>query len=698
MNKISFSKPKYIRKYDFMRYFYRPKSHWFWPTSDIDDFINKKIKEICFKNSQVDVSFDIEDIDDEYDSNEDSSNDSYDIYKEKLDDKNFVKAKDLDENDPKIIEGQIIDQKAKEFIKKSFNNLNCVDFDSPEYKNKTSEQLADITLKHIINKQNIILFQPTFIAKQIAIAKPDAFIILNGEYILIETKATTKTKANHFLDIFYQDNVINFVLKQNKLSEIKKYITCIAAIIKNKKNEISFILNENIGYQKNGPSVGKKLEKEFGLLLNKFDNLYLAKKQDFSICNDYDAELSYYNYKNFIKFYKDDKSAIKDTLKKEYFPNHNSNSLNSLINLIDVVDNINFWEIVKELSNHEICELDLLPTDRYTSNFKDNDSFKLIKEYYRISNLFPYVGYTGNIRGFKKQIEDKQYFKTNQKANFIDDIVTVYNHLDKKVAALTNYINAIRNSKKHDYYFLSDNAIADFKNHKKTKKVYFDFETISLAIRIIDDTPPFLQVVNQVSIITDNNLTKVSNLKSNNIVIDPTNITIKDFKYIIDQILLEVTNPDDYNFVVYNKSFEKTRLDEMGLLINEKEYFIKINNIIRNLWDLADYFNIREKDSCIYVWELKGYYSIKYVLNMIMNKNPDLFKKTGCKNYKELNIQNGLQAQSKATLRFFGIINNDEWELDAQSLKEYCENDVRAMIAVEYWIDFIISQKEKNNA
>ena len=42
------------------------------------------------------------------------------------------------------------------------------------------------------------------------------------------------------------------------------------------------------------------------------------------------------------------------------------------------------------------------------------------------------------------------------------------------------------------------------------------------------------------------------------------------------------------------KHFEETRIKEMAIFINEKNYYIKSNNIISNLFDLAD-FLILEK-------------------------------------------------------------------------------------------------------
>lgn len=60
----------------------------------------------------------------------------------------------------------------------------------------------------------------------------------------------------------------------------------------------------------------------------------------------------------------------------------------------------------------------------------------------------------------------------------------------------------------------------------KTKKVYFDFETINTAIRSIDKSLPFAQIITQCSIIKDLGQ-NVINAGCNNMIIDPTKINDK---------------------------------------------------------------------------------------------------------------------------------------------------------------------------
>lgn len=203
-----------------------------------------------------------------------------------------------------------------------------------------------------------------------------------------------------------------------------------------------------------------------------------------------------------------------------------------------------------------------------------------------------------------------------------------------------------------------------FFNKLKPKKVYFDFESLNIATRVVNNYPPFMQVVNQVSIIFDHG---DKNLKLvPYIVVDPINgISKNDFKMIIDSIMPDknLNKCREYSYVVYNKSFEQTRLKEMAQYINEPIYNQKVEIIISNIYDLADLFNIKSTENIAVIFkELKGFYSIKKILPLVEKYDLKSFKDTGCKNYKtELEqITNGSEAQSASTKRFFGLLNDKE--------------------------------------
>ena len=222
----------------------------------------------------------------------------------------------------------------------------------------------------------------------------------------------------------------------------------------------------------------------------------------------------------------------------------------------------------------------------------------------------------------------------------------------------------------------------------------FDFESINLAIRPVDKWLPFMQVVNQVSLVYDHGDSTMKEKRP--IIIDTKKIIGKDeFKKIIDYILPynDVTICNEYSYVVFNKSFECSRLKEMSQYIDENEYYMKTSCIINNVFDLQDFFNISEKNlnQLVVLKELKGYYSIKKILPLLKKYDFQSYKKAGCLDYKlDLAIHNGSDAQKVSTKRFFGMISDAEWERIKIDLGKYCDNDVRSMIAIEYFLKKLV--------
>ena len=133
---------------------------------------------------------------------------------------------------------------------------------------------------------------------------------------------------------------------------------------------------------------------------------------------------------------------------------------------------------------------------------------------------------------------------------------------------------------------------------QKKKKIYFDFETLNSCLAPIDNCYPYQQIVTQVSIIANHSQQRIGDLKCKNFIIDPQKISISWFKKIIDEILENVDNPNEYSFIVYNKSFEENRLEEMMQYINDDVYTKKIDGIIKNIFDLANCFNPQKEMAC----------------------------------------------------------------------------------------------------
>lgn len=618
-----FNKPKYIRKYDYLKSFYSPQNHWFWSTQEIQTQLDQLILQEYKKQNVVDEQNIILD-----DEDEEQNNDLfYEEYKHQIQTK-----QDLNLNDPKAIEGKFIDKKSQEFIIKSFANYHCqiIDF-TQKYKNLTLEQQYAKTIELLKKNQNIILFQPVFIAKNKVIDLPDSIIKINDEIQLIETKASTCPKGFHTMDLIYQANVINFILEQHKLKPISKFFLClIDKDCKSQKKDVAFILtsqlSSNISGRKNFKNDGKNID-------------------FFTISSS--NERKNHNYQLEIK---------------------------------------NFWQKIDELFTwKKTSSLDFAPRKEFKSFFNKNIIWKSLNEYYRISNKYSFMGFSGHLIKFELSIS---LYNEKSKIN-PNDIFANFDYFYPKIKEtkiIRNFKSLENEAKKYGNfkYFIPQATIESLKN-LKSKKVYFDFETINLCLAPFDQCQAYRQIVTQVSIITVNNQQEISNCLCRNYINDPKKINQKWFKEIVDALLLGIDNPNEYSFIVYNKSFEESRLKEMIGYINDPIYTKKINSIIANIFDLADYFNLREKTACA-IWENKGFYSIKYVLNFILKNWPKYYQTLKIKNYKTLDIQNGKQAQDKTILRFFGLIDDQEWIKIEQQLKKYCENDVRAMIVLEYWL------------
>jgi hypothetical protein len=234
----------------------------------------------------------------------------------------------------------------------------------------------------------------------------------------------------------------------------------------------------------------------------------------------------------------------------------------------------------------------------------------------------------------------------------------------KKAGA--NYLDLI---KKHNFSMGGYNSFAEQQYDilvRNTKKVYFDFESLNLATRVIKNTLPFMQTCNQVSVIFDHGDKNLTH--SNNVVIDPIEMTLDSYKEIIDAILpsKDLAECEKYIYIVYNKSFECTRLNEMKSLFERaqvpyaKEYGMKVDIINKKIYDLADLFDLR-KDCGIAIEKIHGFYSIKKVLPIVNELYPEIFNQVKCLDYKTLpQIQNGGDAQKESTKRFFNLLSDEE--------------------------------------
>ncbi|NNJ52603.1 MAG: DUF2779 domain-containing protein, partial [Ignavibacteriaceae bacterium] len=199
--------------------------------------------------------------------------------------------------------------------------------------------------------------------------------------------------------------------------------------------------------------------------------------------------------------------------------------------------------------------------------------------------------------------------------------------------------------------YIDKDAIQNFLSDLKYPLYFMDFETFQPAVPFFDDSRPYQQIPFQYSI----HLMKKedSELKHFEFLAEPVEDPRKKF---IENLLNDTRGKGDV--IVYNKSFEITRLKE--LVRDFPEYADEIEKLTLRIKDLMIPFQRKY----YYSPEMKGSYSIKAVLPALV---PEL-------SYDELEINEGGLAsaayesmQTETDLMIIAEIK--------QQLLEYCKLD-----------------------
>lgn len=242
--------------------------------------------------------------------------------------------------------------------------------------------------------------------------------------------------------------------------------------------------------------------------------------------------------------------------------------------------------------------------------------------------------------------------------------------------------------------FINRERLKPYQSLKEASNiVWYDFEGYSLPYAPIDHVKPYNQVVFQVSVIQTLDEKEIF---KENLVLDPLQFSSNDFIKISRAIYKDGA---EY-YVVYNKTYELSRLKEMLAILtleahsDEEEFRKHYEEISNKTIDLCDLFIINSKDKLpsIMLHDQKARYSIKNVEKHITANKIKLPRPITP--YKELIVQNGTAAMKAAIDRALEITGDLEWAVIVEELKKYCENDVRAMIMVYDYVDYLLG----NNA
>jgi len=203
--------------------------------------------------------------------------------------------------------------------------------------------------------------------------------------------------------------------------------------------------------------------------------------------------------------------------------------------------------------------------------------------------------------------------------------------------------------------------IKEFLNTLTYPLYFLDFETFQEAIPTLENTSPYEQIPFQYSL---------HYIKSEDSKLEHTEFLAKintdPRRDLAEKLIRDI--PKNTCVIAYNCSFEKMIIKKLASLYPDlKEHLMNIHSNIKDLM-------IPFKNRYYYTKEMKGSYSIKYVL-------PSLFPNDKSLNYQNLDsIHNGSEAMNS-----FGELKNmskKEQEKTRENLLRYCELDTYAMVKI----------------
>ena len=290
------------------------------------------------------------------------------------------------------------------------------------------------------------------------------------------------------------------------------------------------------------------------------------------------------------------------------------------------------------IESSEIPNVDIGPhcSDPYDCDFKGT-CWKHIPDY----SVF-------NISRLNK---DKKFDLYNQGVITLDQIDLGHTDLSpNQVLQVQSEVNGTA--------YIDKNEIRNFTNGLSYPLYFLDFETIGPAVPKYNGSRPYQQLVFQYSLHIQE--TSTSKLEHREYLADPSQDPRIGF---IEQLIEVCGNSGD--IIVYNIGFERGKLND---LINVfPEYSNELRRIVNRLKDLMIPF----QQKWYYTPEMKGSYSIKYVLPALV---PEL-------SYNDLDIKEGGTAFNTFLSMVNGTFAGDVEETRNQLL-EYCKLDTFAMVKI----------------
>lgn len=212
---------------------------------------------------------------------------------------------------------------------------------------------------------------------------------------------------------------------------------------------------------------------------------------------------------------------------------------------------------------------------------------------------------------------------------------------------------------KTDKPFVEPKELKKFLNALQYPLYFFDFETVSRAIPLFDNSRPFQMIPFQYSLHVQ---------EEPNGPCEHLEFLMEDNKdprpRIIKRMLAELGKKG--SIVAYNISFEKKRIEELAR--DFPKHAPGLMRLLPRFWDLIIPFRkgwYSHKD-------FRGSASIKDVLPVLV---PSL-------SYKNLEVQQGDMASLIAEQRYAEELDESEWKKQRSELLKYCELDTLAMVEI----------------
>lgn len=324
-----------------------------------------------------------------------------------------------------------------------------------------------------------------------------------------------------------------------------------------------------------------------------------------------------------------------------------------------------FWEKVKEKrsfhNNFSSFVLEIL------SLLHQKDKRIIWYDYEGLSSVFPIIDYLNPYIQITHQVSIIETIngQITNKNNIVKDPknITIYDLLDNIIAVYSN---------KADYYIVYNKGYENTRNN----------ELIELAKLYYADSQHKKDMEHYLSI----NKFDMEKLEQLITYVNEHTIDLLDcFKPISKNKFDERYGMDaNKNYYVFKTNYVPQAKFHSENLNKEILYTsVSKNSIPFNVENLATYY--KDERFSTFIYELWGKTSIKKIEHIITENKFKL--RHIIKPYKTLEIQNGSMALEESISRKLGIIGDKAWEAKIEYLKEYCENDVMAMIMT---YDFIM--------